>query len=168
METSVEYEFLRERRYRPALSAQSIIRWPTASDPDLGVPGYDYSFGLIASKDFIYFDLDLNILYTWVGDREESDNVQIALASEWHINRRFDMIAEVVTTIGGSSGRVRRGRWAVSAFREQRSSTNNVTEGTLGLAWHATRSLKFAQGVTYSSDHSWQFIVAWEWSFGGD
>ena len=47
LETSLEYEFIHERRYRPAVSATSIIRWPTASDPDLGTPGRDYSLGLI-------------------------------------------------------------------------------------------------------------------------
>lgn len=82
LETSVEYEFLRERRYRPALNAEGAIKWPTATDPDLDTPGRDYSFGLIASKDFVYFDADLNVLYTFVGDAAEPDNLQVALAAE--------------------------------------------------------------------------------------
>ena len=45
--------------------------------------------------------------------------------------------------------------------------TQNETEGTLGLAWHANKYLKFEQGVTRASDRSWQF-VAREWSFGGN
>jgi hypothetical protein len=166
LETAVEYEFLRERRYRPALSAQGLIRWPTASDPDLGNPGHDYSVGLIASKDFVYFDADLNLLYTFTSGAAQQDNLEIALAAEWHLNHRFDVIAEVVTTIGGSGVR---GPFGTPAGPDIATEGNgNETEGTLGLAWHANKYLKFEQGVTYMSDHSWQFTVAWEWAFGGD
>lgn len=168
-ETSVEYEFLRERRYRPALSTEGLIKWPTATDPDLGTPGHDYSLGLIASKDFVYFDADLNILYTFVGDPAQRDNVQVALAAEWHLNRRLDILAEVVTTIGGGGGvRGQPGTLSGLGAATEGSGARNETEGTLGFAWHANKYLKFEQGVIYKSDHSWQLAVAWEWSFGGE
>jgi transposase len=48
------------------------------------------------------------------------------------------------------------------------NASGNGTEGTLGFAWHANRYLKFEQGVVYNSDRSWQWVAAWEWSFGGD
>jgi hypothetical protein len=166
LETSVEYEFLRERRYRPALSAQGLIRWPTAIDPDLGTPGHDYSFGLIASKDLVYFDVDLNLLYTFVSDAAQQDNLEIALAAEWHLNHRFDVVAEVVTTIGGSGVLGPFGTPTGPGILTEGNGAQNATEGTLGLAWHANKYLKFEQGVTRASDHSWQFVVAWEWSFG--
>lgn len=167
LETTVEYEFLRERRYRPALGVEGVIKWPTASDPDLGTPGHDYSLGLIASKDFVYFDVDLNVLYTSVGGPAQQDNLQIALAAEWPLNHRFDLIAEVVTTIG--SGGVRGQGSIVGLGRAQEGrGVGNESEGTLGFAWHANKYLKFEQGVIYKSDHSWQFVVAWEWSFGGE
>ena len=168
LETSVEYEFLRERRYRPALSAQGLIRWPTAIDPDLGTPGHDYSLGLIASKDLVYFDVDLNLLYTFVSGSAQQDNLQIALAAEWPLNHRFDVIAEVVTTIGGSGVRGPFGTPSGPGILTEGNGTQNETEGTLGLAWHANKYLKFEQGVTRASDRSWQFVVAWEWSFGGN
>ncbi len=76
LETGLEYEFVRERRYRPALTAETLIRWPTATDPEIGDPGVDYSFGLIASKDLVFVDLDLRALYTLVADREEQDNLR--------------------------------------------------------------------------------------------
>src|SRR5207249_10582855 len=41
LETSLEWEFVRERRYRPALSVEGIIKWPTATNAKLGDPGYD-------------------------------------------------------------------------------------------------------------------------------
>jgi hypothetical protein len=168
LETSVECEFLRERRYRPALSAQGLIKWPTATDPDLGTPGHDYSLGFIASKDFVYFDADLNLLYTFVGDAAQDDNFQIALAVEWPLNHRFDVIAEVVTTLGGGGVRGRPGALTGLGSATEGNGAGNETEGTLGLAWHANKYLKFEQGVIYKSDHSWQLAVAWEWSFGGE
>ncbi len=87
LETSLEYEFLRERRYRPALTAEGLIRWPTASDPEIGDPGIDYSFGLIASKDLVFVDIDLRALYTFVSDRQEQDSFEVSLAAQWHLNR---------------------------------------------------------------------------------
>ena len=168
LETSVEYEFLRERRYRPALSAQGLIKWPTATDPDIGTPGRDYSLGLIASKDFVYFDVDLNVLYTFVGDTGQKDNLQIALAAEWPLNHRFDVIAEVVTTIGSGRIRGQPGTIVGVGGANEGQGAGAKTEGTLGFAWHAKRYLKFEQGVIHKSDHSWQFVVAWEWNFGGN
>ncbi len=168
LETSFEYEFLRERRYRPALSAQGLIKWPTATDADLGTPGHDYSLGLIASKDFVYFDADLNLLYTFVGDPAEHDNFQIALAVEWHLNHRFDVIAEVVSTLGGGGVRGQPGSLSGLGGLSGGAGAANETEGTVGLGWHASKYLKFEHGVTYKSHHSWQFVAAWEWSFGGN
>lgn len=168
LETSLEYEFLRERRYRPALSAQGLIKWPSATDPDLGTPGRDYSLGLIASKDFVYFNIDLNLLYTLVEDPAQRDNVQIAVAVEYPLNRRFDVIAELVTTIGSGAIRGRPGSITGVGGMIEGAGTRNETEGTLGIAWHASKQLKLEQGVIYKSDRSWQFVVAWEFSFGGN
>lgn len=168
LETSVEYEFLRERRYRPALSAQGLVKWPTATDSDLGTPGHDYSLGLIASKDFVYFDADLNLLYTFVGDTAVEDTFELGLAIEWHLNRRFDIIGEVVTTFGGGGVRGQPGTLTGLGNLTESAGAKNQTQGTLGLAWHASKYLKFEQGVTYTSDDSWQLVVAWEWSFGGN
>ena len=41
-ELTFAYEFLRERRYRPALTIEGITKFPTASIAELGDPGQDY------------------------------------------------------------------------------------------------------------------------------
>jgi len=168
LETALEYEFLHERRYRPALAATSIVRWPTASDSDLGNPGHDYSLGLIISKDLVYFDIDLNLLYTFAGDPDEEDNLEAALALEWHVTHRLDVIAEVVSTFGSRGIHGDLGTLGGSDLLSQSSSTGNQIETTLGIAYHLSKHLKLEHGVTHGSDHSWQFQFAWEWSFGGD
>lgn len=166
-ETTLEYEFIHERRYRPAISATSIVRWPTASDPDLGNPGHDYSLGLIASKDLVYCDVDLNLLYTFVGDRAEKDNLEAGLAVEWHLTHRFDVIGEVVATIGSGNVHGNLGSLAGGPNLNAGASGSQF-ETTVGVAYHINKHLKLEHGVTYMNDHNWQFQFAWEWSIGGD
>jgi hypothetical protein len=150
LETAMEWEFLRERRYRPALTLEGIIRWPTASSSELGEPGRDYALGVIASKDFVYVDVDLGLRYTSVGDPEARDNFELTVAGEWPLNHRLSVLMESATAFEtGRHGRI-------------------DTEGTVGLAWRATSHLKLEGGGTVRSDGTWQVIFAWEWSFAGE
>ena len=165
LETSVEYEFIPERRYRPALTAEGVIKWPTSTDEDIGDPGTDYSLGLIASKELVFVDLDFNALYTVVGDPDLRDTFETSLAAEWHLSRRVDLIAEFVHAIGTGGIRGRPG--SISGVGAPDSS-GNETEGTLGFAWHANKFLKLESGVVLKTGGVWQAVLAWEYSFGGD
>jgi hypothetical protein len=164
LETSIEYEFVTERRYRPALTALGTIKWPTATDPEIGTPSRDYTLGLIVSKDLVYVDLDFSALYTFIGDPKEKDTLELSLAAECPLNHFFDVEAEVVQTIGTGAIRGRPGTLAAVGGGEG----NNLTEGTLGLAWHISKRLKVEQGAVLRSDGTWQIVFAWEWSFAGD
>jgi len=154
LETSVEWEFLRERRYRPALTAVGLIKWPTASNAELGSPGEDYTAGLIASKDFVYVDLDLSALYTYSGDPDQQDTVEISLAAQIPLNHKLDLLAELVDTIETGYGAPGAGK--------------NDFEGTLGVAWHVNNYLKLEQGIGISTDGTWQILFGWEFSFAGE
>jgi hypothetical protein len=149
LETTLDYEFLSERRYRPAVSLEGAIRWPTADDPDLGEPGRDYTLGLIASKDLVLVELDFNALYTFTGNREQPDELEVSLAAEWHVNGYFDLIGEVVNVMPT------RGR-------------QHETEATVGVAWIVSRHLKLEQGIVFKERGQWELVSAWEWHFGGD
>ena len=153
LETTLDYEFLRERRYRPSLSFEGGIRWPTAADPDLGESGRDYTLGLIASKDLVFVNLDLNVLYTFAEDRTREDEVEVALAAGWRVNRYVEIITELanVTRVGHLS-----------------DGPRNETEATIGVGWQINQFLKFEQGVIFKERGVWQVVFAWEWSFGGD
>ena len=153
LETSVDYEFLRERRYRPALSLEGKIKWPTAAHPDLGDPGIDYTLGLIASKDLVFVELDLNALYTFAGNRAREDEVEISLAAEWPLNHYVALITEVAN---------------VTRMGRLRSGSRNEIEATVGLGWQVSKFLKLEQGVVFKERGGWELIFAWEWSFGGD
>lgn len=154
LETFFEYEFLRERRYRPALTLEGGVKWPSASDPDLGDPGTNYSIGLIASKDFVYFDLDLEALYTFIGNPAERDLLELSPAIEVPLNYRFDFIAEVVESI------------RTGAHIEDASG--GEFEATVGFAWHANKYLKLEQGVVFKERGEYQIVFAWEYSFAGE
>jgi hypothetical protein len=156
LEAAVDYEFLSERRYRPALAVEGRIKWATAEDPDLGEPGNDYTFGLIASKDLVYFDLDLNVLYTFVGDREQEDEVEVSLATEWHVNRYVDLITEVSNVMRTKS------------LRDATNGSRNETEATVGLGWQINKNLRLEQGVVLKERGEWELVVSCEWNFGGD
>ena len=154
LETSVEYEFLRERRYRPGLTVLGGIKWPTSTDLDIGNPGTDYTVGLIASKDLGVVDVDLAAVYTASGDPTTQDPLEVTLAGDWHLNHFFDIEGEVVRTVGAS--------------RKHGASGVDQTEGTLGGAWHISKRLKLELGATLRSDGTWQIVSAWEFSFSGN
>ena len=156
LDTTFDYEFLRERRYRPALSVEGKIKWPTAEHPDLGDPGRDYTLGLIASKDLVFVSIDLNVLYTFIGDHSREDDVEVSLATEWHVNGYIDLIAEVANVTRTGS------------FRAPDLGERHETEATVGFAWHVNKFLKFEQGVVFKEHGIWEAVFAWEWSIGGD
>jgi len=159
LETSVEWEFLRERRYRPALTAVGVIKWPTATHADLGSPGRDYGLGLVASKDFVYFDLDLGALYTFSGDPDQQDALEISLAGEYPLHHRLAIEFEFVTSLGSDT-----------AFGQPSKSSGGGTEfeGTLGLGWRVNNYLKLEGGCTLRTDGTRQLVFGWTWSFAGE
>ena len=165
LETSVEYEFISERRYRPGITALGSTEWPTATDPDIGDPGRTYSLGLIVSKDLVFVDIDLSALYIFAGDRQNQDSVEVSGAGEWHLNHFFDIEGEVVHSFGRGGIQGRPG--SISGIGTGDRGID-LTEGTLGIAWHISKRLKIEQGGVLRSDGTWQIVFAWEWSFSGD
>ena len=169
-ETTLEYEFLPERRYRPALTAEGIVKWPTAAHEEIGTHEMDYSLGLVASKELVGFDLDFNALYTFVGSPpglKLQNATEVSLASEWHLRPALDLEAEVVTSTGGGIRGQSGTLGGIAGRAGSVGPSENVTEGTLGLAVHFNDFLKLEQGIVAKSDGSWQAVFAWEWEFGG-
>ncbi len=156
LDVTLDYEFLRERRYRPALSLEGGVRFPTAADPDLGERGRDYAVGIIASKDYVFMDVDINVIYTRVGDREKENTIESSLATEWRLNRYWSVIGEV--------SNVRR----LGTLRGEEKGGRNESEATLGLGWQFSRHLKFEQGIVFKEHGVREIVFAWEWDIGGD
>ena len=164
LDTTLDWEFLHERRWRPALTAEGGIKFPTSTDRDIGSPGYDYAIGLIASKDLIYADLDLNAVYTFIGDNTVQDTVELSLSAEWPVTYYLDVLTEVSTTL--ATGAIRASNGAPTGLGN--GDEFQETEGLLGLAVHVNKFLKLEGGVIRKSDQNWQFVFAWEYAFSGD
>jgi hypothetical protein len=163
-EMSATYEFLTERRNRPSLSAEGVVKLPTASSDSLGTGEYDYSLGGVISKEFVHFDLDSEVLYTFVGSPpglQATNTLEISLAGEWHIHRRIDMEVEGVTSNGGGF----HGQSSLSRNTALQEPEGRQYEGTIGMAEFIGQHLKLEEGVVFMSDGSWQFVSAWEWNF---
>lgn len=150
LETSIEYEALRERRYTPALTAVGLIKWPT---DNIGSPGTDYTVGLTASKDVVYFDVDSTVIYTFSGDPEAPNLLEASLAAAYPLNYKFELQAEIVHVIGTSG--------------PDRSDAKE-TEGTVGFAWQITPFHSLEQGFLRKDDGTWGVLVGWQYSFGGE
>ncbi len=121
--------------------------------PDLSEPGLDYTIGLIASKDLVFVNLDLKLLYTMSGNCWRKDTVEVSLATGWRLKRRVDLIPEMANVT--CLGLLRRG-------------TRNEMEATVGLGWKFNKFLKFQRGVVFMEHGVWEAVFAWEWSFGGN
>jgi hypothetical protein len=167
LETSAVYEFVRERRRRPSLSAEILVKWPTATSDSLTTGETDYSVGGIISKELIHFDIDSEWLYTFVGDPPATDlgnASEISLAVAWHMTRSIDLEAEGVTSSGGGF----RGSQSsnLSHLPSDIAAEGRQYEGTLGLSERFGQHFKLEEGVVLQSDGSWQAVAAWEWNFG--
>lgn len=173
LEIYATFEFVSERRNRPALAALGIVKWPTASHDALSTGEHDYSLGMIASKDFVRFDLDCEAIYTFVGSPPGiplKDTIEASLAVEWHIGRAIDIEGEILTSAGAGGFHGRAG--SIGGLGSRTASVGGPEEGSseseaaLGVAEQVFDRLKLEQGAVMKSDGSWQLVVAWEWNFG--
>lgn len=171
LETAVALEFPTERRHRPGLGLEGIVKWPTAPRGDLGTGKTDFTLGGIVSKEFVRFDLDLNAAYTWVGDPPGlslKDTFEASVAGEWRLNSRWSLESEVVTA-GGAGGRFRSHTITRSGFANIGGPEQGQSESewTIGVIQQRSEWLKVEAGVVMKSGNSYQFLFAWEWDFGG-
>lgn len=170
LETTLTCEFPTERRYRPGLALEGLVKWPTARSGGLGTGQTDYALGVIVSKEFVPFDMDLNGVYTFVGSPPGvrlENTLGASLAIEWHLTPALDIEAEAVTAIGAGGFRGQPGTLGGFANLGGAVQGQSESEGTLGLAEHLSEWLKLEEGVILKSDGSWQAVAAWEYDFGG-
>ena len=170
LETTLTCEFPTERRHRPGLALEGVVKWPTAPRGDLGTGEADYSIGAIVSKEFVQFDLDLNAVYTFIGSPPGvhlQDTFELSLAAEAHLTPVLDIEAEAVTA-AGAEGRFRGQPGTLGGFGNIGGPEQGQSESelTLGLAEYFSERLKLEEGAILKSDGTWQFVVGWEFDFG--
>lgn len=175
LETAVTYDFLAERRYRPGLSAEAIVKWPTASHDELGTGKTDYSMGLVASMAFVHADMDLNALYTFVGSPPGvhlENTIEVSLASEWRLTPAIVLEGEL-GAVNGSGGGFRGQPGTIGGLGNRGGligapeAGGSEVSATLGVAENLNEYLKLEEGFIVQGDGTWQIVFAWEWDFAG-
>lgn len=147
LETSIDYIFIPERRYRPAIALTSTLRWPTASNPAVGNSGIDGSLGIITSKDVVLCEITASLIYTKAGDPDNSDELEMSLGVDYPVYYTATLLAELVQTTdvdGLSSGGGR-------------------TELTLGAEWEVNPDLTLEIGVQADTDDGLRGIISWSY-----
>ena len=158
LDGTMEWEFLRERRYRPALTAFGGIKFPTAVPSDVGSPGWDYSLGLIASKDFVFTEVDLSGIYIFSGDKDQQDTLELTLAGEIPLTHRLAIEFEGVGSVGRD----------ILSGQNGGDGAGFDYEGTLGLGWQVTRFIKLEGGATLKNDLTQEYTFGLVYNFSGE
>lgn len=170
LETNLRVELVPERRYRPGFALEGGIKFPTATQSEIGTGLTDYALGAIATKEFVQAELGLNVVYSHVGLPAEGrvqNTVQLSMATEWHLTPTLDLTGELLTTqgIGALRGRAGRALPGGGGINVPGRGAGEV-ESTLGFAHHFGKRLKLEEGVVVQTDGTWQAVFAWEWDFG--
>jgi hypothetical protein len=138
-----------ETRLLPAFAVAAEVKFPTARDTLIGTRRTDFTPYLIASKRFGHFDTHVNAGYSFVGKPQGipvSNTLNFAVAMEDHINDRFDVMGEVLTTTASGAAEGVTGAAPEIAGAEQ--------VGMLGVRWAARPRTWLSLGVTYDNTNA--------------
>ncbi len=170
LETTLTWELPTERRHRPAVALEGVVKWPTARRGELGTGERDLALGVIVSKELVSFDAEANAVYTFIGDPPgvRLQNVlELSLAAEIHLRPSLDLLAAVVTASGSGGRRGSPGSLGSYGNVGGPEQGERETEATLGLARKFNEFLKLELGAVLKSGPAVQTVFAWEWDFGG-
>jgi hypothetical protein len=146
----------------PAIALAAEVKLPTATDPLIGSGKADFTGYFIASRRFGNVDVHFNFGYTIVGKPAGADvqNVfNFALAAEWKVCPRVDLVAEVLYT----SSALRSGGSVESATTPEASGDELV--GTVGARYHITECWDAVFGVSYDNQNALGLRVGFTWKF---
>ena len=170
LETFIEYGFLPEAGYRPALTGVAGIKWPLSNDPDLSTGEIDYTVGLIASEELADWSVDIGASYTFLGsppDARLGNVFELSLALERPLYRFIDVEGEFLYSRGGGARATSQSGAGGVLGSELTGGNGSPYQFTIGFAEHVNDYLKLEQGVVLEPDGSWQAVVFWELDFSG-
>jgi hypothetical protein len=163
LDLAAVYELVQERRDRPALALELTAKVPTAGNIALGTGKADFGVGLTLSREFVKWDAQLGVEYTFIGSpagTRLSNTYEISAEAEYHPSSFLDVFGEVVVAHGGNSS-----GFGIGGPTPSASSGNGFEfEFTAGAAQHLTSRLKLEEGITYSGGIV--FVLGCEYNFG--
>jgi len=155
IETTLTGLIVGEGSLLPALGLAGEIKFPSATNEQIGSGEFDYRIYGIASKRFGDFDLHLNAGYNFIGAPSgvrTRNPFDLAFGVEWFLTPRFDLVAEV-TYIGSSfrsSGSTTLPGGGESSLTPEIGGEETV--GSIGGRFHYSRCLDFFGTFSYDNN----------------
>ena len=139
----------------PAIAVAGEIKFPTARNPLIGTGKTDYTGYVIGSKRFDRLDVHANLGYTVIGrpaGTRLKNIIDYALAEEFHLSPRLDIVAEFVGNTS-STGESVEGPVPVGTTTapEATGAENSIM---VGVRHYLRPSLFLSLGVSYDNNHA--------------
>jgi hypothetical protein len=166
VEVTLTHLFAAEANGLPAFAGAFEAKLPTARNRLIGTGKADFAGYVIGSKRFGRNDAHANLGYTVVGKpagAQLSNIINYALADEFHMSSRFDLVAELVgnTSSTGDRAEINPG---VNVPAE---ATTAETALMGGARYYLLPGLFVAVGVVYDNNHATTIRTGITYKFGG-
>ena len=152
-----------ETRRIPAFALAGEIKFPTATQPQIGTGQADFSGYLIASKQIGKCDVHLNVGYTIAGQSSGatiSNYWNFAAAVEYHLSPKFDLLAEILANTSSITGTGTGGESVTNP-----EATGGEVVGTLGVRYHVNEHAAVFLDLLYDSQNAVGVRTGFSWKF---
>ena len=156
VEMTLTHLLLAETAGGPAFAVAAEIKFPTARNSLIGTRKTDYTAWAIASKRFERFDVHGNLGITVVGRPAGvrlHNIVDYALAEEFHLSPRFDIVSEFVGNTS-STGETTEGAPAPGSGTLPPEAAAAESSILLGGRYFIRPALFFSLGLSYDNNHA--------------
>ena len=159
VELTLTFLALKEQEYLPAIAVAGEIKFPTASNSQIGTGEYDYTPYFIMSKRFGDLDVHANVSYTFLGTPPGVDvrnTWSFALAGDYKLHRKWDVFAEIMytTSAGGGEG---------SGANVEIAGVELI--GTAGVRHHLAKHVDLFGSVSFDNAHATLIRTGLTWKF---
>lgn len=164
LEITATYLLRAETGRFPALGVAGEVKIPTAESFLIGTDQTDYAGYLILSRRRGRFDTHANLGYTIVGQPAGSELSNIwnaALASEFFVNHRWELFAEV---LGNTSSVPTSGREGANGTTSPEASGGEFV-GTFGAALNPSRAFQLSLSMSYDNNQALLIRPGMSWKF---
>ena len=162
-ELTLTYLVREETCHFPALALAGEVKFPTATEPLIGTGKADYTGYLIASKALGDFDVHINLGYTIIGQPSGSrlNNIfDFALAAEYHLCQRTDLIAEML----GNTSSLPSGESGGESSTTPEAAGGEFV-GTLGVRYRLSETWETFAAFSYDNQNALGLRAGFSWRF---
>ncbi|HWS72637.1 MAG TPA: transporter, partial [Thermoanaerobaculia bacterium] len=166
VELTLTHLFVPEAGAVPAFAGALEVKLPTAKNRLIGTGKTDFTAWAIASKRLGNLDLHANLGYTVVGKpagTNLSNIVDYAIAEEYHLSPRVDVVGEVLGNTSSLGENGNEGGGATGIPAEAAGAEKSLM---VGMRYKWSPALAFSIGVSYDNNHALLIRPGITWRFG--